>query len=155
MIRTARDIMTRDVVVVDKGTSIHKLIEIFLEHSISCAPVVNKKKKLIGIVTKTDILGYFMDLDLDLTLKVGLKDLMEFGAEHSDTEITTDMNQKVDGIMSPGPLTAEEDTSIKKLAKTMIKNSIHRLIVEKDGAITGIVSTLDILYYVAGIDKNE
>ena len=65
MSKTARDIMTKNVIVVDESTSINALIEIFLENKISCAPVVKKKKKLVGIVTKTDVLGYFLDLDLD------------------------------------------------------------------------------------------
>ncbi|MBN2290390.1 MAG: CBS domain-containing protein [Candidatus Glassbacteria bacterium] len=151
----ARDIMTRNVIVVEKDLSIHNLIETFLKNKISCAPVVNKKKKLVGIVTKTDVLGYFMDLDLDLTLKVGLKDILDFGSERRDLEIIPEKAQKVGDIMTPKPITAEEDTSVKILAEIMISNNIHRLIIENDSAISGIVSTLDILYHVAGIKKKE
>jgi len=155
MSKTARDIMTKNVIVVDENTSINALIGIFLENKISCAPVVKKKKKLVGIVTKTDILGYFLDLDLDLTIKVGLKDILEYGSEHSDMEIFSDTEQTVGSIMARNPITAREDTTIESLAETMIDRNIHRLIILKGKKIVGLVSTLDILYHVAGIDKNE
>ena len=50
--KTARDIMTGNVIVVEDDMSINNLAGIFLEHKISCAPVMNKKKQLVGIVTK-------------------------------------------------------------------------------------------------------
>ena len=56
--------------------------------------------------------------------------------------------------MTPNPITFGENTGIESLAKIMIDHNIHRLIIEKDSAIVGIISTLDILYHVAGIDKN-
>ena len=87
MEKKARDIMTKNVIVVEEDAPISKLIETFLEHKISCTPVVNKKKKLIGIVTKTDVLGYFLDLDLDLTVKLGLRGILESGSEQGDMEI--------------------------------------------------------------------
>ena len=155
MSKKARDIMTRNVIVVEKDTTINNLIETFLDHRISCAPVVTKKKKLIGIVTKTDVLGYFLDLDLDLTVKVGLKDILEYNSEHSDMEIAPETEQKVGNIMTKNPITAGENSSIESLAKTMINKNIHRVIIKKGDKIVGIVSTLDILHHIAGIDKNE
>ena len=155
MSKKARDIMTRNVIVVEKDTTINNLIETFLDHRISCAPVVTQKKKLIGIVTKTDVLGYFLDLDLDLTVKVGLKDILEYSSEHSDMEISPETEQKVGNIMTKNPITAGENSSIESLAKTMINKNIHRVIIRKGEKIVGIVSTLDILHHIAGIDKNE
>ena len=58
-------------------------------------------------------------------------------------------------IMTPDPITAGENTMIEELAEIMIKNRIHRLIIIKSGKIAGIVSTLDVLYAVAGKIKNE
>lgn len=56
--------------------------------------------------------------------------------------------------MTPNPIAVGENTNIESLAKIMIDHNIHRSIIEKDSAIVGIISTLDILYHVAGIDKN-
>ena len=154
MEKKARDIMTKNVIVVEEDAPISKLIETFLEHKISCTPVVNKKKKLIGIATKTDVLGYFLDLDLDLTVKLGLRGILESGSEQGDMEISSCTEQNVGSIMTRNPITADEDCSIELLAEMMIANNIHRVIIEKGNKITGIVSTLDILQHVAGTDKN-
>ena len=80
---------------------------------------------------------------------------LESNSEYGDLEIASETDLKVSDIMTPNPITVGEDCSIEFLAKTMIDHNIHRLIIEKDDAIIGIISTLDILYYVAGIDKNE
>ena len=155
MKKQARDIMTRKVIMVEKQTKINDLIDIFLNEKISCAPVVDKKGKLVGIVTKTDILAHYMDLDIDLTLKVGLKDILDTHPDLDEMEVSSETELTAGQIMTAKPITAGESTSIEKLAERMIENGIHRLIIKKSGKITGIVSTLDILYYVAGKDKNE
>lgn len=156
MNKTAKDIMTRKVIVVKKDMMVNDLIDFFLEKKISCAPVVDSKKKLVGIVTKTDILGRFMDLDLDLSLKVGLKDILD--THHpalSELEVSSETELRVGQIMTPKPITVGENTAIEKLAEIMIKNGIHRLIIKKGSKIVGIVSTIDVLYHVAGKTKNE
>jgi len=152
--KTAKDIMTRKVITVKEDLMVNDLIDLFLEKKISCAPVVDRKKKLVGIVTKTDIIGRFMDLDLDLTLKVGLKDILDSHADMSEFEVTTETELSVGQIMTPNPITAGENTTVEELAEIMIKNRIHRLIIKKSGKIVGIVSTLDVLYSVAGKAKH-
>ncbi len=155
MKETAKDIMTRKVIVVKKDMRINDLIELFLKNKISCAPVVDRKKKLVGIVTKTDILSRFMNFDLDFTLKVGLKDILESHPDLSELKVSSKTESKAGQIMTPNPITASENTAIEKLAEIMIENGVHRLIIKKVGNIVGIVSTLDMLYYIAGKTKNE
>ncbi len=155
MKETAKDIMTRKVIVVKKDMRVNDLIELFLKNKISCAPVVDRKKKLVGIVTKTDILGLFMNFDLDFTLKAGLKDILESHLDLSELKVSSKTESKVGQIMTPNPVTASENTAIEKLAEIMIENGVHRLIIKKVGKIVGIVSTLDMLYYIAGKTKNE
>ena len=155
MIHTAREIMTGNVIVVKDDTSVNNLIRIFVEKGISCAPVVSKDNRLVGIVTKTDILGFFMDIDLHVSDKEAFHDFMDFYSEHKDMEKLMDKELNVESIMTPDPITAGEEITVESLARTMIDNNIHRLIITKDTEITGIVSTLDILYHVAGKEKHE
>ena len=153
--KTAKDIMTKDVIMVEEDSSINHLIELFIKHRISCAPVINEKKELVGIVTKTDVLGYFLDLDLDVSLQTALQDILEFCSESDDMEALPEKPRKVYNIMTPNPVTTDEAATVKDLAHIMVDRKIHKLIVEKEGAIVGIVSTLDILHHIAEIEKNE
>ena len=150
MSTTAKDIMTRDVISVRKDTKVNDLIGVFLENKISCAPVLDESDNLVGIVTKTDVIGHFMDLDLDLTFQVAIKDLIDLETRVNKLDLKMGGDLTVDDIMTHKPIVAKEKHTIQKLAQTMIKNRIHRLIITKGNKITGIVSTLDIISYVAG-----
>jgi len=154
MSKIARDIMTEQVITVHENTVINDLIKLFLQKRISCAPVVDDAGGLVGIVTKTDILGHFLDLDLEISLKVALQDILNHIPRHLDTEISTETELTVGAIMTPDPLTAKADTPIADLAIMMIEHNIHRLVITGDGAICGLISTLDILYHVAGKEKH-
>ena len=146
--------MTRQVILARPDMRVNNLVEIFLQNKISCTPVADDDNNLVGIVTKTDILGHIMHIDLDLTLKVALKDIL--GAHHDGTEIeiASVADLRVDEIMTSNPITAEETTPVKELAAMMIDNAIHRIVIQREGKIVGIVSTLDLLYHVAGKHKN-
>ena len=155
MSKVARDIMTEGVITVEKKTSLNDLVTLFLENKISCAPVIDTKNAIIGIVTKTDIVGHFLDIDLEISVKVMLQDALEHYTEHPQTEITTAAELDVGSIMTRNPLTADVNTPIDELANNMIDHNIHRLIITENGEICGIISTLDILYHVSGREKNE
>jgi CBS domain-containing protein len=149
MIKTARDIMNEKVIRVRPDTPVNNLISTFLENRISSVPVVDDNDRLIGIVTKTDILGHIIHLDLDFTLKVALKDILGAGPDTSEAAVSSVSELKVSDIMTRDPITAGEDTPVKKLAEMMIENRIHRIIILRGSEIVGILSTLDLLHFIA------
>lgn len=55
------DVMSRDVICIDENDILGKVVEIMLEKNISGLPVL-KDKKLIGMITKTDLVRAAMDL---------------------------------------------------------------------------------------------
>jgi CBS domain-containing protein len=50
------DIMTKDVITVNKETSIQEAIRIIVENNITGLPVVNRKMQLVGIISEKDVL---------------------------------------------------------------------------------------------------
>jgi len=155
MSKTARDVMTKNVIIVEEDMTTNDLVALFQKHKISGAPVVNQEKKLCGIVTKTDILGSYIDWHIDLRVKLGLKGVIAEESEESNVEILADIDSDVKSVMSPNPITASEDTTVERMAEIMVENKIHRLIIIRNSTIVGIVSTLDIINYVAGKEKDE
>lgn len=69
-----KDIMTTDVIYANPDEGIVKAFETLLKYKISCLPVVDENKKLIGIITTTDI-GYNLILD-KYTLDTKVSDVM-------------------------------------------------------------------------------
>ena len=68
------DIMAKDVIYTHPDTGVVKAFETLLKYKISCLPVVDGDKKLIGIITTTDI-GYNLILD-KYTLDTKVSDVM-------------------------------------------------------------------------------
>ena len=53
----AKDIMTRDVITVSPTTTIKNLAKILIQNQISGAPVADKRGKILGVVSKADIVA--------------------------------------------------------------------------------------------------
>lgn len=53
----ARDIMTKDVITVSLTTTVKNLAKILTQNQISGAPVVDKKGKILGVVSEADIVA--------------------------------------------------------------------------------------------------
>ncbi len=53
----AKDIMTRDVITVSPLTTVEKLTKILARAHISGAPVIDEKRKVLGIASEADIIG--------------------------------------------------------------------------------------------------
>ena len=50
------DIMTKDVITVNKETTIKEAIRIIVENNITGLPVVDKKMQLVGIISEKDVM---------------------------------------------------------------------------------------------------
>jgi CBS-domain-containing membrane protein len=54
------DILTRNVVTVQKGCAIAKVVRMFQSKKIRSIPVVDENRRLIGIIGRRDVLAYYM-----------------------------------------------------------------------------------------------
>ncbi|HVO95374.1 MAG TPA: CBS domain-containing protein [Terriglobales bacterium] len=53
----AKDIMTRDVIIVSSTTTVKKLAMMLIKNQISGAPVAGKNGKIVGVVSEADIVS--------------------------------------------------------------------------------------------------
>lgn len=150
----ARDLMTEKVVCVNPETSIHDLIRKLVKNHINGAPVVDKKGKLMGVVSKTDIIEYDEKTSKkrgDVTKKSFYSDTNGKLKKDLDKILKTKSFGKilVKDIMTPHVITAQADDTIDRLAKIMYDKKIHRVIIQEREQVIGVVSTLDILHAVS------
>jgi len=54
--RRMHQIMTRKPITAEKETTIEEAADIFIKENISCLPILSSQKKIIGIITRKDIL---------------------------------------------------------------------------------------------------
>ena len=58
-----RDVMSKKVVTIKGNDSWHDAARLMRKHSVNRVPVVDADRKLIGIVTRTDLLNYLAEQD--------------------------------------------------------------------------------------------
>ncbi len=146
--------MSEKVVCVHPETPIHNLIKTLAKHHIHGAPVVDKKGKLVGVVSMTDIVEYD---EKTSKKRGGVTGKSFYGDTNGKLKKTLDKllkakllgNAVVQDIMTPRVIIAQADDTIDRLAKIMYEKKIHRVIIVEKGQVAGVVSTLDILNAVS------
>ncbi len=55
------EVMARNVVTINPEVTIEEAAQSMIDKKVGCLPVVKDKNKLIGLITETDVLQYFVD----------------------------------------------------------------------------------------------
>lgn len=141
----AIDIMTPKVISVGPDAEVREIAQLLLNHRISAVPVVDGEHRVIGIVSEGDLMRRVKD-DNDhghswwLTLFAGGKDAGDYVRSHG---------RKAHEVMTPNPMTVEENTPLHTIARLLEKRRIKRVPVVRDGKLVGIVSRANLLQGIA------
>ena len=141
----AIDIMTPKVVSVGPDTEVREIAQLLLSHRISAVPVVDEEHRVIGIVSEGDLMRRVKG-DGDhrdswwLSLFTGGKDAGDYVKSHG---------RKAHEVMTPNPMTVEENTPLHTIARMLEKHHIKRVPVLRDGKLVGIVSRANLLQGIA------
>lgn len=141
----AKDIMSTNVVTIKKDLTIEQIAKVLTEKNISGVPVVDENDKIIGIVTKKDLI--YKDLEPRFPSYIEVLGGIFFinGVKHYEEELKKLVATKAEDIMTNKVVTITEDEDVKTIAELMVEKSINRLPVVKDGKIIGIVSRGDLV----------
>jgi CBS domain-containing protein len=133
-----KDIMSSEVVVVDKDQNIHDALKLMKKHKVSRLPVINTnnehERELVGIITEKDI-----------ALRLGSSRYGNMAPSHF----------YISTVMSPDPITLESTENLGNAAKIMIDNKIGGIPIVDDGEIVGIVTKTDFIKTCQGIPYNK
>ncbi|MEZ4753528.1 MAG: CBS domain-containing protein [Bdellovibrionota bacterium] len=148
--RTAQDIMAQEVIILNTSQSLEEAFKILEKNKISGAPVVNQENKAVGVISQADLLkhafaGPFFDFAAD-SFYIGFP-FVQGQTFESFTERLREV--LVEDAMSPHVLTVSPEDSVSTIANEMRQNKVHRILVEKDNQIVGIVTTFDLLKVLA------
>jgi CBS domain-containing protein len=147
----ARDVMVSPVLTIREDSTVPELATFLTENSISGAPVLDARGKLVGVVSVTDIAED--ETSSSLRPESGFHTQGWEGRMNpedlKDLRIS-DGARQVRDIMTPTFFTIPDDTPVPEIAKTMVAGRIHRLLVTRKSQIVGIVSALDLLKLLVG-----
>lgn len=148
MVRTAKDVMSRDVVCVPQDMDLRDLAKLFLEKGFTGAPVVDRDGELVGVVSQTDLLYYQLTRDDELVLPTDFYDSARIEGHRvpqKGFQIEDVNSGRVEDVMTPVVHAVAETTDVRTIARSMTTKHIHRLIVRRGNKAVGIISALDLL----------
>lgn len=147
----AQDIMTTPVLTAYDTWSVKMLLDFFAQHHITGVPVINYQGELKGVVTMSDILRFENLPAIEKERLIGVSCYGEYSnyqLSHHDLEqlvLHADINCPVSQIMTPKIITVSQSTSILEVAKLFLEKRIHRVFVEQNQKLAGVISTSNLL----------
>jgi CBS domain-containing protein len=125
------ELMQVELEAVSPETPISDVFVALAESRISALPVVDNAGRLVGVISKTDILAQ-----------------QEEAEGESDRTALFERTQVRDLMTSP-VLTISPDAGVRDAAQQMLTAGVHRLFVTDRDRAVGIISVTDILQAVA------
>jgi CBS domain-containing protein len=146
----AHQIMTRPVITVAPETLIVEAANIMLQRHISGLPVVSSAGHLVGIISEGD---FIRRSEIGTQRRRGRFMKFILGSGKEATDFVHEHGRKIAEIMTPDPLTIDEDTDLEKIVELMEKNGVKRLPVMRGDKLVGIVSRSNLLQAVASLAR--
>jgi CBS domain-containing protein len=142
----ARDIMTAEPVCVTPSTGIRALARLLEEHEVSGAPVVDQNGRVVGVVSRTDLVRRCMEGDRDVPPAYLFEILAEQGQSEEDGGAMPEPPVCVEDFMTEDPILVRPEVSAAAVARLMVEHRVHRVIVaDSDRFPLGIITSLDAL----------
>jgi len=142
--KRTKDVMSRDVVTINAGDSVHDALQLMAENKVTALPVVDHQGRCIGMLSTSDLIEVTRDVDAGLSeLENTVEPLWGVYLDKLGEHVG---HQTVAELMSDTVASAGPDALLFEAASRMLREHIHRLpIVGDHGRLLGIVSSMDIL----------
>jgi CBS domain-containing protein len=126
----AKDIMTKEVVIVWPETSVKETLELILANEVSGIPVVERDMTLVGIVTEKDLLRLCF-------------------------EPKSIRNKTVKEFMTQPVVFFDENENFEEICRCLNSMHFRRVPVTKNDKLVGIVSRPDVIRYILSVESSE
>lgn len=149
--KTARDIMTREVHTVTPATPIEDLARTFTEKRVDGFPVLDADGRLVGVVTEGDLIHQNQRLHIPTVVALFDAVVVLGSSKRLDEEIRRLTATRVEEIMTREPITVGEDTPVDEIATLMAEEDVHTLpVVDAAGGLVGVIGKVDVIRSLGG-----
>jgi CBS domain-containing membrane protein len=133
-------IMSKDVVTLEFATELDEAWRLMRRHQVHALPVLNRARRVIGIVTQNDFLSHSGVDDLPSVSERVRRLIGRTLATHSDKP------EVVGQIMSRPVVTARNDTPVAALVPLMADSGMHHIpVLDDEQRFVGIVTQSDLV----------
>ena len=143
--RHVGDVMTPEPVCASSGDNLRDVARLLDEYEISGLPVIDEQDRLIGVVSRTDLIRRLLEGAPAARQDEKWLDLLAADSV-STVEVDVARLGTVDDLMSVDPIVAKPEETLSKVARRMADERVHRVVVvDATKRPIGIVTTLDLL----------
>lgn len=146
----AKEIMTRQLVTAEPETPVTEIARLMMEHRISAVPIVTADRRLLGIVSDTDLLQ---------RREVGARRLPRswwLALFNSKDRLTSSVdsteNDSAENIMTTPAISIDQEATIEDIARLFLTRKINQAPVVHGDKLVGIVSRGDLVSAIARSD---
>ncbi len=125
------ELMQSNLVTIPSDSLVSEAIISLADAHVTGLPVVDSNMHLVGVLSTSDILTALAERTPDAEPGAMFEDML------------------VRDLMTPKPMTIEPQAEVKQAAQQMLYANVHRLFVEKDGELLGVISQTDVVRAVA------
>jgi CBS domain-containing protein len=137
---TVRDVMTTEVVTVDRITPYKEIARLLAEHKISAVPVLTMGRHVAGVVSEADLLA--AEDQEARKARTGKGDHLPWSRAQGRRHPPLTAEQ----LMTSPAVTIHPDAPIPRAASLMHSHHVKRLpVVDPEGKLLGVVSRRDLL----------
>ena len=139
------EVMVRDVISVNRNSSIEEIVEVLTKNKLSGIPVLSDGGYLAGIVTEGDLLRLETTPRLPEFINLLGAVIYYHGVDTYNEDFKKMLAQKATDIMTEDVITVKEGTDIAEVAHLMLDNNIKQVPVVDGSKIVGMVGRADII----------
>jgi CBS domain-containing protein len=146
--KTAGEIMSRDVPSVHPSDDARTAIDLLSKSDLGAIPVVDNDNKLVGIVSESDLILSEEESDLHLPHYLNIMGGIVFVGSMKGFEerLEKAFATEVSELMTADPIVAHDYESADRVAKKIAdKHHNHLPVVDADGYLAGMVTRADAL----------
>lgn len=144
MTLTAADVMQTHLITVSPSDPLHSVKRLFFEEEIHGAPVVDDEGRVQGMITSMDLIRAGSE-DGGFDFNSAAEELnLSWGGASDDFHGRLGEAVVAD-VMTDSVITVSPETPVPQIARTLRENRIHRVLVVKEDALIGIISSFDLI----------
>ncbi|MGA7398338.1 MAG: CBS domain-containing protein [Solirubrobacterales bacterium] len=145
---TVADIMDREPATVSPDDKVQKVIEVLQTHDLPGVPVVDEVRKVVGIITDSDLVISDENADFHLPHFVNIMgaDIFYESTKHFEKRVQKAFATDASEMMTADPYTVSPDDSAETAGRLISEKKHNRLpVVDDEGRLVGVVTRVDVL----------
>jgi CBS domain-containing protein len=146
--RTAADIMDATIPAVSPDDDARAAIEVLARQDLAAVPVVDADRRVIGIVTESDLVLSDEQSDLHLPHFLNIMGGVVFveSMKGFEERLNKAFATRVSDLMTPDPVCAKTYQAVERVARLIADHHHNHLpVVDEDGHLAGLLTRADVL----------